>query len=301
MNRFIKRILLFLVIPFLIGVPLFYLFTVYVGSLSESYIFKKDISTLYCGDSHIEESIDARKIPGRQNIAVRSESFYFSYFKLRMLLKNNPSVEHIFLGLGCHSLSSRYDSFISGFYSLAIAPKYFFLMPVKEQLRVMYWNKTRGVSFLKSVIKQGIMIILEQDNPPFLGGFVNGFENTRAVHSSMDKRLRYQYYNNDQLKPFSEINIHYLNKIISLCEDKGVELIFLNTPLHAYYSNQIPDEYKEKLREIIHQNHLQIIDLSNLKLRDECYAPDGDHLSLKGAEEITLTLMENKNIPPEKK
>ena len=222
-----------------------------------------------------------------QQLLAIAESFYFSYYKLKMLLNNNPSVEKVFLGLSYHSLSSYYDRFISGDYSAGIAPKYFYLLPLKEKFVMIHWNSSNLLPFMKSVNR-----VLSNDRYSYLGGFSNQHDKTSAVDTSMEKRLLSHYYSNEELNPFSKLNISYLDKIIGLCETKGVVLITLDTPLHEYYQKNVPVEYQKKLGDIINSRKLDHIDLSSITLSDEYFAPDGDHVSKIGADKTTIRLKE---------
>lgn len=84
-----------------------------------------------------------------------------------------------------------------------------------------------------------------------MSGFTNPFDGTQAVKLSMDKRILFQHYKNEELNPFSEINISYLEKIINFCKTKGIALTALNSPVHHYCFNLVHDEYKRKLNEIL--------------------------------------------------
>lgn len=289
MNQFIKKTLIFIFIPVIITL----LGLVYLNySIEKKHTVKSNISTVFIGDSHIQLAINDSVIPKSKNIANSSESFYFSYYKLKLLLENNNSIKRVYLGVSFHSLSNYYDKFINGDYSSSISPKYFFKLTPIEQARLIYWNKKNFCSFMREVIKSGILQIYNKNYAHLNEGYSNQFRETLAVDSSMDKRLLFQYYDNNKLNSFSEINIHYLNKIIALCKKTDVHLIIINTPLHSYYYKKIPKEYKEKLTEIIKINQLDYVDLSNLELSDNCFIPDGDHLSSLGAEKISVKIKE---------
>ncbi len=78
------------------------------------------------------------------------------------------------------------------------------------------------------------------------------------------------------------INLDYLEGLY-LCKTKKVELIFLTTPLHSYFRDKVPDVYRHKYAEIIKSEKIKLIDLSTLTLTDDCFIPDGVHVSQKGS------------------
>jgi hypothetical protein len=289
MTQFFKKISLFTVIPLIVGLLIFIPLANHITGSHSDVQIKSNITNIFVGDSHIESAINDSIIPQSLNLATSAESFYFSYFKLKMLLEKCPSINHVYLGVSYHSLSTYYDRFISGDFSVTTSPKYFYLLTPKEQIRIIYWNKANPVSLMKSIINQGIAQLLHGQYS-FMGGFSNYFKETAAVNSSMDKRLLFQYYNNGNLNTFSEFNIHYLNEIIGLCKIRGVEFTILNTPLHEYYYKKVPKEYKDKLNEIVTTNKLNYIDLTNLILSDKCFIQDGDHVSYLGAEKTSIEL-----------
>lgn len=209
-----------------------------------------------------------------------------------MVLDNNPSIDTVYLGLSYHSLSIYYNKFINGDCSAAVAPNYFYLLPLDEQFRMINWNTNNLIPFMLSIIEQSINRITNKKSYPYIDGFIYRFEKTKANKSSMDKRLHFQYYTNKRVNAFSKLNIDYLDKIIDMCKSKGVVLITLNTPLHEYYYKNIPVKYKEKLRDLINSRGLNYIDLSKIKLDDDCFIPDGDHVSERGADKTTTLLKE---------
>ena len=154
MKRFLRKTLTFLIIPTIIGSSIFTLFVIWITNLSSEYQLKSDIRNIYIGDSHIEKAINDSIMPNSLNLGTTSESFYFSYYKLKLLLNNNPHVKKVYLGFSYHNLSNYYEKFISGDYSVIIAPKYFYILPPKEQFKMVYWNKKKLISFIKTTIEK---------------------------------------------------------------------------------------------------------------------------------------------------
>lgn len=116
--------------------------------------------------------------------------------------------------------------------------------------------------------------------------FKEGFQNRQidtATMERMERRLQVQYHSNGELREFSAINLQYLKKIVDLCESTHVELIVLNTPLHAFYKKNIPSKYKIEYHNLIEIHNLDLVDLSGISMENDCYKSDGDHLTIKGA------------------
>lgn len=283
MKKFITRVTVFLTIPVFAGIIFLAAFSSIVSSISKEYKLEPDISELYIGDSHIQCSVNDSLISGSKNLGHTSESFYFSYYKLKLIVEANPNIKKIYLGFSYHSLSDYYDDFITGEYSGSISPDYFFILPLSEQINFVTRDPENFPSYIKSILKSGIDNLSGGNKYTYTGKYLNRFKESSASQFFMDKRLKFQYYRDNKLNEFSEINLRYLDEIIALCKSNNKELIIFNTPLHPYYRSKLPAEYINKFNSITETYDLKVIDLSSLSLEDDCYIPDGDHVSEKGS------------------
>lgn len=293
MREFIRKIILFIVGLFLLTIPILIIFIIYISSISHNYKISSDITTLFMGDSYKECAINDNIIPYCINTASSSESYYYTFFKLKILYANNPSIKKVYLGFSFHSLSSHNDNTLK---SVFIVPKYFYLLPFKEKLFLIKSNKGQLPLLFKNILKQGWIILLDQDKSPYRGGFMNDFKQTKAVKISINKSLDFHYYTNRKINSYSSLNIYYLNKIVDFCKSNGIEVFLLNTPLHEYYYKNVPIEYIKKLNKIVFDNKYPYIDLSNFKLDDKGFSPDGCHVSFLGATETTLELARSNKL-----
>jgi hypothetical protein len=264
-----------------------------VTDREHDYTLASSIRDIYMGDSRIELAINDSMLPNSLNLGASSESFYYSYYKLDRILKNTPTIRRVFLGIGHHSISSYYDRFVDGHFSVAVAPRYFNLLPSEQQARILKANTGDFLKFMRNYILEGLTKLSTDNENLQTSAFANPFVNTHAVEASMDKRAQFQYYTNRRLNNFSDENMAYLQKIIRLCNERNVEIILLGCPQHAYYRQQIPKPYLEKLCEVIRCEQVRYIDLSAIVLNDAGYAPDGDHVSREGARETTLQLFDS--------
>lgn len=276
LNTFFRKTVLFLAAP--IGLLLLALLALDRSNRSffDGFKVAPKVTTLYAGDSHIEQCINDKLMARSLSIAQTAEALYFSYFKIEKLLENNPSIDTLFLGFSYHSLSDYYDGFVFGEDSPHLAARYFFILPNSEKAKFLLHNSDNLALFLKNILRDG-------KDKAFLGGFENGFPNTAASQKSMDKRIAFQYFKNGKLNGFSELNLASLDKIAQLCREKKVELVLLNTPLHPYYKSKVPAEYLQKYESVIHDRQLKVVAFEGLELADSCFIPDGDHVSERGA------------------
>lgn len=293
MNIFIRKSIIFLIIPLGLIIILFLTLNFINIKVTKKYKIDSKINSIFIGDSHIRQSINDSIFSKGINLSENSESFYFSFYKLKAIIPQNRSIKTIYLGFSFHNLSSYNNDFIFGKESFFVSDKYFYILPIEEKIHLLECNYSKLPSYIINILKIGIENILINKNLSYLGNYENKYLNTSANQKSIDKRLLYQFYENNKLNIFSELNIRYLYKIINLCKTKKIDLVILNTPLHHYYKNKIPFEYIQKYNEIIIQNHLKVLDFNNLRLDDDSFMPDGDHVSQKGAIQTTKSLIKN--------
>lgn len=290
MNIFIKKALGYLFLLGIVTTILIGLLQVISNQSFKAYSFESKITTLFAGDSHVSNAFDDSKISNGKNIGLLAESYYFTYYKLRSLLEHNP-IKQVYLGVGCHNMSSYYDDFIAGQYTDPTAAKYFPSLPKSEKIKLFSIDGISYASFAKHILEEEINGLVF--SPSAIGDFDNGFVDVIANKASMDKRIKFQFYKGSQERSFSKSNIEYLQKIIDLCKEKKVNLKFVTTPLHPYYENKIPQKFKKKLNEIATTNNISLLRFQNLDFQEDEFIPDGDHVSVKGAIKTTKSILED--------
>ncbi len=103
--------------------------------------------------------------------------------------------------------------------------------------------------------------------------------------------IKHHYVNekmNDEL--FQE---KYLEKIVCLCRHKKIRLIFLSTPVHQVYRNNVKQKYFRILAnnitsypDIEYQNYLGV-------KTNPFFLADANHLNVEGGEVFTLQIIKN--------
>jgi hypothetical protein len=296
MNSFLHKTALFFLLPFC--VLLIFLCTLnYINNKAlANYRVDKNITSLFIGDSHMQLAVNDSLLSNGINLSQTSESLLYSYFKAKAIIENNPAIKKLYLGVSYHSISDYYDEYIYGQYSADISPRYFFILPAKEKIKIIVGNIIRLPDFIKNIISNGCNTITAKPHLySFMGHYENGFDTSVISKSSMDKRLQLQFYNNDKVRGFSSVDIYYLGKIIDLCKANNVQLTILNTPLYPYYKNKIPKKFIDEYNTLLTKNHLRLLDFHELNLSDSSFIPDGDHVSVKGAKLVTKFLNSDSN------
>lgn len=286
MKRLLKNVALFLS-PFIFFIFLFGIFIIVVSSSVNEFEIDPHVSEIFIGDSHIQVAINDSLFTNCKNYGMMAESYYFSFYKLKLILSSNPEIRKVYLGFSYHNLSDYYEEYIFGEFSGSISPNYFFIIPFKEQIKLLSSNSNELVGYMKDLIRKGVRNIINDSNYTFSGGFSNKFMNTSASAESMEKRIFTQYYSKEKLNEFSKTNMFYFHKIVDLCKTKGIELTLINMPIHRFYKSMIPEEYLSEYSEIPERSNLSLLDLSDLIKDDNYFIPDGDHVSAEGATEVS--------------
>jgi hypothetical protein len=274
-SKFIRKVATFLVVP-IACIAALLAWSAYNNDHAMKRYHFNGRTYFFIGDSHVQACMNDSIIRSAINFSQHSESFYFSYYKLRKILDDGVAVKRAYLGFSYHNLSAYVEDFMYGKHSWEIAPKYFFTLPGSEQWKLIASNRGNLYPFTKNIIASGFQ-------PSFPGRYTNDFARERVNYKSVEKRIRYLYYSDGQLRPFSGINLYYLDKIVSLCSQRGIDLHFLSTPLHLYHRGKVPQEYLDKYRETVRHYNIPVVDLSDDRLDDSCFMPDGDHVSRRGA------------------
>lgn len=289
MKIFNKKVLLFIspiVLCFFLFLVTLILVSQVLTSHSNQYVFDKDKEIVFMGDSHITNSIIDSLIPKAVNLSKISESYYYTFQKLKFINKKKK-IKKIILGYSYHSISAYYDKFINGIFSTILPHKLFFILEFKEQLRVLKWNKKNLLLVLKkitlSAFYQYFDVYSKKIDYWFIDGYYNHFKESKVNSKSIEKRIKFQFYSDVKVINFANLNLIYLNKIIKYCRENNIELYFLTTPLHKEYINSVPKSYKRKFVEISTNEKVKIINMENLDLSDSCFTQDGDHVNEKGA------------------
>jgi hypothetical protein len=284
MKLFIINCIKFFGIMIIICVSLYACIDYLNSKKSNDYISSLNKKAIFVGDSHMQCGINDAVIANGINFSQDAESYYFTFQKLEKILALNKEIKTIYLGFSYHNLSSYYDDYIFGKENLEISSRYFFILPPAEKRKFMIYNSDNEILYFNKIIVKGILNIRDKkNNYSFFGGYQNNFYEVGSKKKSMDKRIKNQFFKNDTITRFSEINLSYLDKIMELCKRENKDLIVLNTPLDSYYKSKIPQEYVYKYNQIIESKKLKVIDFNAVAFKNNDFLKDGDHVSKKGA------------------
>lgn len=287
MKRFLLNLLVFDIILFAVFIALYLSLSIHSSKNIDDLKIEKSVNKLIAGDSRTQYSINDKLVNNSKNISQNSEGLLYTYYKLKLLLKNNPQVDTVFLGISYHTFSSYYAIIQR---KPEVSGRYFFILPVTEQIKLMFDTKNT-FPLLQYAFKENITNwYYGLRDTAFLGGF-DSYSSSLSINDSLiNERIRFQFFNSSGEKEIFYENAEYFKKISELCKDLNVKLIILNTPMHKNYSSKVPFRFKSIMEELISKDNLNFVDFQNLVLNDSDFLPDGDHLSESGAIKTSVYL-----------
>lgn len=275
---------------------------------SRQYFLNKDTHTIFVGASHAACSFDPKQILGSENIASSGEPIFFTYYKLRKVLADNPQLKRVYLAFGPIHISKYQDInvFATNSNSRNMYLNYFFLLNEKDYRHFTWYNEDFLVARSKfdfglplSYLRDLKLIFklhrgtLTNSSFNFWGGQVLANE-VHLEAEFIDKKIKQYFYDGAELAGLSPVAIDHFKSIVQLCKEKSVQLTLVRTPIHKSFAGKVPDyynrEYELLVDDILAKSESVILkDYSDLELKDEFFL-DGDHLNAIGSAYFTKLL-----------
>lgn len=279
MKRFLLHCILF-VFFFAIVVGLYWSFTSYLIRNKANLQMSDGEKNIIMGHSHAEFAFDDSMIVNTRNFGNSAEPYFYTFTKLKLLLENNSQIENVFLLYTNNSLvywmddwtwNDRYLSHRFPFYSSFLSG---------PQLSVLIKNNPVGTIefFIESMVENTWKLIRDEvDYINYLGGYTALENEMKEPSGPLPSGLKET--------PLSSINKKYLDKIIELCSENGVNLTFVRSPQHP---NCMERDNEIVFQEVYETNfsHIKFYDFNDFPLLEDEFA-DEEHLNHKGAEKFS--------------
>ena len=152
MNQFLIkisfRLIIFILMIFIIGI-----FVHKTDALQTSFLIDKETKYLFFGSSLSECALNDDLIDNSINLSRSSECYFYNYFKIKMVLEDNPkfNIESIFLDYSNILIGPSHDEWIWGYEKMStFLPIY---LPFFEQndIRILLKNSNK-LDLIKSVL-----------------------------------------------------------------------------------------------------------------------------------------------------
>ena len=254
------------------------------------FIISEDSKNVIFGHSHAETAVNDSLVSNTTNLAKSGESYFYIYPKVVKIIEQNPNIERVFIEFTNNQVSKSINEWIWG--RKYVSSKYLTYSPF-----ITLDNQT---------------VIFKNNAPIFLTYFpISIKENSKRVfsndyyYSKYQKFGGYNFYalnktdsliqalNNNPPKSIesdkiSEINLNYLEKIITLCRSKNKQVILFRTPQHKLNPEQFNEEtFQDILKSRF--GDLEFLDFNYLNINNNEFGDLG-HLNYQGARIFSIWL-----------
>jgi hypothetical protein len=295
MKRFLIKIL-----SYILGFIIVWSFSLTYGYLkirknNHFFSIEKNINKVFIGDSHFEFSINDSIISNSLNISYSADNYFYSYLKLRELLKHNK-LDTVFISYSLHSLSAGLEKgwLYNPLHFESRFSKYIYFENSEDINQLIDFMIKIPAEFLSTSFFLPLHFFKNKKIKNFTDLNIGKFIYSKQNNITNIEELVKKDFQKKQLNHFSvsKKQKEYLLKIVSLCNKYKVTLILINTPVHKIYFNNLPEKVKNSYKNF-YQTYLTnyiLMDYSQYKIPDYCFK-DCDHLNGKGADLFTKELV----------
>ena len=246
----------------------------FISTKSISWKLPSNKNVLFMGASHIQRGIDPKYYPSASNLAAASERYLFTYLKVKKIVKENSQIDTLFLQFATTDIQKNTDSkYYSKNEMSRFLPLYFPFLS-SEDWEIYANNKSDALNLLVQKVFRNI--------PHNLSDYGRYKPNTGFF-----ERKKEPYIMPKWSESGNAVNYRYLNKIIQICKEKKIKLIFLYMPMYSkelfYDTNYFYNIYKNKYSDIL------FLDYSDWDCPDN-FRNDEHHLNSAGAISFTKKL-----------
>jgi hypothetical protein len=286
MIRFFKRIGLF-IFPLLFIVVCVAFVSKKIINSRTVFVLPSTTETLVLGHSQAECALNDSLIDKAKNLAQGGEAYFYTYQKLRKLLPENPQVKTVYLSFSNNQIEKKMDEWTYDDQHLSnYFPKYSGQMDAEDYQLLMQHNPKKVIAGELKALKNNLTFILKNkrsylDNNNW-GGYLY------LKRNKIDSLLKGNYnafIKKETSSEISQINLNYLKKIVSLCNQSKAKLVFFRTPIHQ----KLFESYDEKTFQSIRTkqfNSIPFLDFHDFKLENDEYG-DFNHLNFTGAKKFS--------------
>lgn len=280
MIQFFKNIVYFVMILIIINTCLF--FIVKKDYLDEYNFVNTNYNNYMLSDSHGEHLKDYINKIGIENFSKSSDSYVDMERKLKFLISVRD-LDTLYLAFDEHLFSNYRD--ISNNWDRSI---YFETISFELSYFIDRYIKYYMV-FINPKYRDVIKLFNKNE--------INSKEITNI--ESFDKNIiinqaKKRYNSLFVDKSISQINLDAFYRIIEICNENNITLIFIKFPLANIYNNLIKEDHF-KITQMIENHEIKIIDLKNVFNNDQSLFIDVDHLNDNGAKKIPEILKQKVN------
>ncbi len=286
MKQFLKQIIFYssLLIVILIG---FEIITSNILISNSDFKITSNPKYIIVGNSHAEMAYNDSLISDVKNLSESGEAYFYTYYKVEKILKHNSSISTVFIEFTNVNIDKKMDSWTwDDVFMTYRLEKYAPLIEWQGKAFLLYKNPFSYITSLIFICKERIKLILDENlvYDKKLGGYKK-FDKADEVNANKKSDIDIL---TEQLKDYdvSNQNLKYLHKIVKLCNDQEVNIVFIRSPQHSDYGLWGNEPV---FQNILKQQFagLDFLDFSRFNLEDDDYL-NAAHLNAKGAKRFSI-------------
>lgn len=255
-----------------------------VVAMSFDFKISEDVNTVFMGQSHPECVFNDELIDSSKNLAKGGESYFYTFHKLKEILQRNSGIKLVYLEYSNMMIDKKIDEWTFGYEKMnAFLPWHLPFMDF-EEFELIYNENSEGVRATLSTSTRVNLLKIIADNLRIDKDFGSYRAIDRNLIVSQDSS-RLETIPSPILNNYSYQSINSLENIRDICNEKGVELRFVRSPTHKYFSFENNDSLLWSIKEKLFPD-VKFLDLKNFPLENNDFA-DESHLNLRGAKKVS--------------
>lgn len=291
MNRFIKLTFSFIGV-LVVLIILFEWVTSYVILKNTDFTLPTGTKYLVLGHSQPEHAFNDSLIDGLKNLAEGGESYFYTYYKSKEIIKSNVELETVFIIFSNNTIETKRDAWTwDSYYMASRLDRFAPLIDFQGKMKLACNNYSCFFETMNFELKER-WVKLKSGELEFnekLGGYKITEKRIDIPFKEMtmeDKRI--QEINDFELSK-SMLSTHalfYLNKLISLCHTEGKQVVLIRLPQQKDYNFWGNEKLFQEVKKN-YFNELPFLDFSKLDMNEDDFI-DASHLSYSGATRFSI-------------
>lgn len=282
MNRFLRLSIQY----WILLLTIIFLLDIYTSSIIRNkadFKLKENPEFLILGHSHPECAFDDSEINSSVNLSDSGEAYFYTYFKIRKVLNQNPSINYVFLEFTNNQITEYMNEWIWGDNSIHKSSLYTPFMSFSDKTVLLKNNPLNYFNILSISNQDKINRICKQkfNYRSKAGGFLHLVRN-KTDSLLLEKEKDGPLYRN---KILSNTNIEYLDKIIEFCKKKNKKVFFIRSPVHERYVGYLNENEYQNIRKNKYPK-IEYLDFSKYPLENYEFG-DLEHLNHIGAKKFS--------------
>ena len=259
-------------------------FELFVG-IESNFRLDKNVKYIVLGHSHPECAFNDSVIKNFKNLSQSGESYYYTYFKAREILKHNPSIETVFIEFTNNQIDESMNNWIwEEKYMNYRYPIYSPFISLSDKMVLAKNNFSGYMNALSLSLKYNLNKLINRDfnYSEIIGGYqCLGISKV----DSLIMNDRNSIVNSHDNK-ISDVNLSYLEKTIEYCKNKGKNVFIIRSPQHKKYQGYSNEDFYQKIIRDRFKT-VKYLDFAFFSLRNKEYA-DLEHLNYMGGKIFSI-------------